>query len=223
MKKFFTLIAAAMMVVGANAQKEWNFSNWEQKTFTATETIEGLTVYSGTDATGKAATVSIDANNKTVDGVKYTQRLKLGGAGSFDETNAPVSRILAFDVTGNSKIEVTLTTSNKTDDRVLHVDAAANGTKTEVQLVNCTANEAVTKTIDYTGGAATIYLYSESGGINIYDIKFTPTGGSDPTGIDRITSNETVNENAPVYNLAGQRVNKEAKGILIQNGRKVIK
>ena len=31
MKKFFTLIAAAMMVAGANAQKEWNFSNWEQK------------------------------------------------------------------------------------------------------------------------------------------------------------------------------------------------
>ena len=220
MKKFFTLIAAAMMVVGANAQKEWNFSNWEAKDY-ANETIEDLTVYSGTDATGKAAVVTIDANNKTIDGVKYTQRLKLGGAGSFSEAGEPVSRILAFNVTGNAKIEVALTTSNKTDNRVLHVDAAANGTKTEVQLVNCTANEAVTKTIDYTGGAATIYLYSESGGINIYDIKYTPTG--DTNGINNINVAPTANENAPVYNLAGQRVNKEAKGILIQNGRKVIK
>ena len=33
---------------------------------------------------------------------------------------------------------------------------------------------------------------------------------------------EEVDENAPVYNLAGQRVSKDTKGILIQNGRKFI-
>ena len=60
MKKFFTLIAAAMMVAGANAQKEWNFSNWEQKTFTATETIDGLTVSASAEAS-----VVIDGNNNS--------------------------------------------------------------------------------------------------------------------------------------------------------------
>lgn len=30
------------------------------------------------------------------------------------------------------------------------------------------------------------------------------------------------NENAPIYNLAGQRVDKNYKGVVIQNGKKFI-
>lgn len=47
------------------------------------------------------------------------------------------------------------------------------------------------------------------------------TSVSDPSGINNITE-ETINANAPVYNLAGQRVSKDTKGILIQNGKKFI-
>lgn len=43
------------------------------------------------------------------------------------------------------------------------------------------------------------------------------------TGINGITVDGADNANAPVYNLAGQRVSKDAKGILIQNGKKFIK
>lgn len=43
------------------------------------------------------------------------------------------------------------------------------------------------------------------------------------TGINDVTVDAVANENAPVYNLAGQRVSKDAKGILIQNGKKVIR
>lgn len=43
-----------------------------------------------------------------------------------------------------------------------------------------------------------------------------------PTGINAVTV-KTASENAPVYNLAGQRVGKNAKGILIQNGKKFIR
>lgn len=42
------------------------------------------------------------------------------------------------------------------------------------------------------------------------------------TGIGGITVDGEDNADAPVYNLAGQRVNKSAKGILIQNGKKFI-
>lgn len=41
------------------------------------------------------------------------------------------------------------------------------------------------------------------------------------TGINNPTIN-VLDENAPIYNLAGQRVSKDTKGILIQNGRKFI-
>lgn len=41
------------------------------------------------------------------------------------------------------------------------------------------------------------------------------------TGISSVTTDK-FDSNAPVYNLAGQRVSKNAKGILIQNGKKFI-
>lgn len=44
---------------------------------------------------------------------------------------------------------------------------------------------------------------------------------TESTGINTTTV-ATLDVNAPIYNLAGQRVNKDAKGILIQNGKKFI-
>lgn len=43
------------------------------------------------------------------------------------------------------------------------------------------------------------------------------------SGISDIIADKELNANAPVYNLAGQRVSKDTKGILIQNGKKFIK
>lgn len=42
------------------------------------------------------------------------------------------------------------------------------------------------------------------------------------TGINGVETENKVNADAPVYNLAGQRVSKNAKGILIHNGKKFI-
>lgn len=44
-----------------------------------------------------------------------------------------------------------------------------------------------------------------------------------PTGITDVTVDEAFDENAPMYNLSGQRVDKNAKGIVIQNGKKFIR
>ena len=43
-----------------------------------------------------------------------------------------------------------------------------------------------------------------------------------PSGIENVTVESELDENAPVYNLAGQRVSKDTKGILIRNGKKFI-
>lgn len=42
--------------------------------------------------------------------------------------------------------------------------------------------------------------------------------GSVITGVDNIAAE--INENAPIYNILGQKVSKDTKGILIQNGKK---
>ena len=48
--------------------------------------------------------------------------------------------------------------------------------------------------------------------------EFTSTGSSAVNGIIA----DQLDENAPIYNTMGQRVSKDAKGILIQNGKKFI-
>ena len=52
----------------------------------------------------------------------------------------------------------------------------------------------------------------------LYPITFTKT--SEPTGINTIKTD--ADANAPVYNLAGQKVDKNYKGVVIMNGKKMI-
>lgn len=70
---------------------------------------------------------------------------------------------------------------------------------------NATANE-------------TYYIFCKSTQIGFGGFEFT----SSTAGINDITVNKQLDKNAPVYNLAGQRVSINAKGILIQNGKKFI-
>jgi hypothetical protein len=46
--------------------------------------------------------------------------------------------------------------------------------------------------------------------------------GTYNSGVSNISVDKVYDENAPVYNVMGQRVAKDTKGILIQNGRKFI-
>lgn len=61
-------------------------------------------------------------------------------------------------------------------------------------------------------------MMSPQSQMGIYGFYFAPN----TTGITDITKNVEENVNAPVYNLAGQKVNANAKGLLIKNGKKFI-
>ena len=215
MKKLFTLVAVALMAVGASAQQTvWNFSDWTAQTFTSEYTQDGLTVAATADQS-----VTIDGNKKTITGAnntyECTQRLKFGGAGGSGADGE--YRYVKFDVTGDCTINVGLQSSSSGSDRILNV---ATGTFDNVaSTMSALGSPAQEQSFTYTGEATTIYLYSTSGGINLYYIEVTP---SDPSGINSVNV-EKENANAPMYNLAGQRVNNNAKGIVIQNGKKFIK
>ena len=71
--------------------------------------------------------------------------------------------------------------------------------------------------VNFPVEAKTYMLFCPKSQLGFYGYQFTV--GS--TGIDDITV-DTADENAPIYNLAGQRVTKATKGILIQNGKKFI-
>ena len=218
MKKIFTLMALAAVAFTAYCQeKEWNISNFEAGDFTTETTIDGLTIYA-TD-NGK---VSIDANNKTVDEVKYTKRLKTGGAGSYSD--GVYSRVISFDVPSNGTITMIATSSNGNDTRVVGVAFGdfisfpkEGDLPTGLNAIDVEPGNPLVKTVEYKGDTATkVYIYSKSGGVNFYDFKFTPAGGSGVATVE-------IDENAPIYNAQGVRVNADAKGLLIQNGKKFIR
>lgn len=210
MKKFFTLIAMALMAIGANAQTEWNFSSWTAGDIIEVTTIDGLKIY----ATSEKG-VTIDGSTKTVDEVKYTQRLKLNGGGVFGEDGTPSTRVLEFSVTGACDIDVVAISGNsKATDRYL-VLKTSDGTQISDDATIIDGAKAYSYNYKYTGtDAATIYLYSGNSSINLYDIKITYSA----SGISSISSESAAD--APAYNVAGQRVNKDAKGLVIVNGKK---
>lgn len=74
---------------------------------------------------------------------------------------------------------------------------------------------------------AKIYLKANDADNNNYpftaNIKSVTRVRLDATGINDITAKDVIYDaNAPLYNLAGQKVGKDYKGVVIQNGKKRI-
>ncbi len=185
--------------------KTWNFSDWEAGDITDTKTVDGLTVMAKSDKV-----VTIDANAKTVEDVKYTQRLKLGGTGAAD------NRILKFDVTGACTIKIILCSASGDTERVLNICKDTWSKDDPLATVPAVAGAPVAQTYNYTGEAATIILGSANSGVNIYAIYVT-YGSS---GIQNVI--KPAIENGIRYNLAGQRVDENYKGVVIMNGKKYV-
>ena len=222
MKKFFTLIAAVALAASVNAQTEteWNFSNWDAKTYSETFTKDGLTLNINKDGKGEDAPMTIDSNKKKVDNVQYTLRLKLSGTGSVSDLEKLV-RVVSFNVEGPGNIYVVAAhASSSGDPRTLKVAAVVDNAMTSLDDISYDANEIKSFTVKYNQNkAAKILIYSGKSGMNIYDIKFTPTTS---TGISSVNA-AAAKRNGKTYNMAGQEVSSSAKGIVIKNGKKYVK
>ena len=94
---------------------------------------------------------------------------------------------------------------------------ATKGTEGADAYVVGAGNQAFWGYLTFTAEAnETYYVFNKNTQIGFGGFEFTPSG----TGISNITA--TDNADAPVYNLAGQRVSKDTKGLLIKNGKKFI-
>lgn len=79
------------------------------------------------------------------------------------------------------------------------------------------------RTYDFGESQLNSISFTNTGEQCCYVIEVTiATGEPTPTGIKNVKS-EAINLNAPMYNLAGQKVAEGYKGVVIQNGRKVVK
>lgn len=158
-------------------QTVWNISDEQFNALgalTETTEVDGLTIYAAEDKV-----VEVDENNKEIGEWSFTHRLKLGGAGTFDEeTDEALSRVVAFDVPGNSKISIALQSSSSGEDRVLNV--GYNGGDSILTQLTALGAEISLQEYEYTGDAATLNLFSPSSGVNIYLIVVEPLTVSSP-------------------------------------------
>lgn len=171
MKKLFALLVIALSAIGASGQgvQEWNFSTWDAGDYTETFTKDGLTLYA---TSGKKITID-EIKGKEVDGVEYTKRFKFGGSGSWDG-DTPVGRVLSFDVSGNCDVYIACETAKSSVVRVLNIDFK-RGSEDKKSIGTITAKAAGSQTVTNNYGAGRIFIYSSNSGINLYDIKVTPS------------------------------------------------
>jgi hypothetical protein len=192
MKKFtlsVLVFACSFFLIEKADGQEWNMSSDSFNALgemTSTVTVEGLTIYAASDKV-----VTVDANNKSLDGVDYTHRLKLGGAGTFDDDGKPVSRVIAFNVTGNTTITIIGMSSSSSENRelIIAVDSMSN----ELGRFSALGTPISKGEFNYVGKAATIYLLSASGGVNLYHLKAAPT----------ISSEQIWNISSEAFNALG--------------------
>ena len=157
---------------------EWNIGSEAfnaQGEMDMTKKLAGLTIYAHS---GKK--VTIEENNKSLDGTDYTHRLKLGGSGDFDDNGQPKGRVLAIDVMGNTNITVIAMSSTGSEDRILNIAAGSkNNVIAEFPALGASISKGV---YFYKGGPSKLYFYSPNSGVNVYYLKAAAV----PTGIQEI-------------------------------------
>ena len=217
-KTLLIAVVTLLMTTGAFAQKVWNFSvsPFAAVTYVENTDVDGLRILANGDAS-----VAIDGNNKKNGSFSFTQRLKTAGSGSpsTETPYLPTSRALAFNVSGPGQITVACLSSSSSANRKLiitnGVDSlgviAAPGVYTDDD-----GNTVPMEVFNYTGGSATIYIYSIASGVNLYYLSASSYSGI-PSNVPNLLAekgvffngNEIVNQQhiaIEVYDVLGKRV-----------------
>ena len=231
MKKFFTLIAAVAMAASVNAQGTYAVAEGDAvNAGDQITTVNNVTLTycenAGTAfASGKAMGNWADADFTAYVSGKNNGKLVTGAAPTgcvykFDTAVAGSLTIAVqlnadkgFHVLGSDFAEVALASYNL---------PAAKGGESQEMTQNAKGENIVaaksngTITINTVAGG-TYYVLAAGTKLGFYGFKFT-TGTS---GISNINASETAN-NGATFNLLGQKVASNAKGLVIKNGKKFI-
>lgn len=168
--------------------------------------------------------------------------------GTVEVTYSPFNELPEAKKTANTSAEKLTITDGKTavPTKVTVADLTSNKYLCDlvtVENANIISETSGTYTNQYlTNGTDKVMIYdkfktnvtiSEGEGYDVTGVLVTaklsgkivkelaPISAPVPTGINNITT-EATDANAPVYNLSGQRVGKNAKGVLIKNGKKYV-
>ena len=171
----------------------WNFSDdifdALGDTISETKTIDGLTVYATENKRCYTKTTT-----RTIEGLTFSRYLYLGNKGTENYHS------LSFPVSGSCMIDVYVSPSGSDGaDRILCADYGTFGNHADSVVFT----GMVRKTLNYTGDATTIYLYSLDASINIFAIRVIPVESALPfywnfsedylLGLDTIKADTVLN------------------------------
>lgn len=164
----FCSLFSAFPAFAADVQNSGNTVAFDATDLSAS--IADGTTFGNYKIEASTGTIAIDANGKTANGKTYTHRLKLGGAGSYNAaTNTFSDRGVSFVATSAGTLTVTAMSSSSGSDRDLKVSGVG------VDLTQQALGASLTELTYIIPSGGTYYIYSASGGINIYGIDFAPT------------------------------------------------
>ena len=256
MKKIFTLIAMAIMAVGANAQSETlvftdgaTYSAGQELTTSNTKLVLGTGTFKVEPKSHKAYIKESGLSQSIeVDGSMKDRYVLMSGntnptTTTLNEENNNVSynpssnKVLPsigtyFAITTNKAGEVLagIVLNASKSFYIVKASTAEPLATSEITLTN-DGVEGTTVSLDesyqvaekLTGTAKfnvsaneTYYVFCNGSKLGFFGYVFTP--GTE-TAIKNV---DAAPENGEAYNLAGQKVSKNFKGIMIQNGKKVV-
>ena len=210
-------------------------------TYTSSETSVATIASDGTItlvAAGKTDITASFAGNDEYEAGKVTYTLTVKEASSVDISNTPETaysvakaiELIAANEGLDTKVYVKGKIASITEVSTSYGNATYNisddGTTTTTLQVfrgyyldgeKFTAEDQI-KVGDEVVVYGKLTLYNGTNEINTGSSIYSLNG---TTGINNISAEE-ANADAPVYNLAGQRVGKNAKGVLIKNGKKYV-
>lgn len=186
----------------------------------------GLTM-TRTDTDNKHA---IDSNNAwfgdATNQVKYGFRFKTGGKSSAKNgltltvPAAGTLKICVRTASGSDETRTMVLTQNGTElykEVVKESDAISVDIEAAKSETNPTGTTNVHPIREIPVAAGTIEVTYPNNAINFYAIEYVPTA----SGIEAVKSVKVAQDNV-IYNLAGQKVGADYKGIAIMNGKKVV-
>lgn len=169
MKKIFTLIAMALMAVGANAQtKIFDAANeaWSSVDLEGTTTVGDVTWYGGGNA-------SIASGSKTfADEVQWTARIKFGGKSTF-KSGSTLVRVFTFTPTKSGKVKV-YCVGGGAGDRTTYISQSITSTDrdTETAIGSFKSTEQAIGIAEATVEAGEmVYVWADNN-VGIYGITF---------------------------------------------------
>ena len=218
MKKIFTLVAAAFMAASVNAQTVL-YVNADAGTnadgYSTISYDDGASlVLNGNSGKSYSKGVSMELDGESV----LTTKVSNGAQNTFYAPEGKkVSKVQFFAYVNIKEEKLNYETYPTTGFRTSFWKEVNGETYTTETTNEITKRDALEESVFNLPGVSS-FTFTNTGEQLCFVLKITYGEG---TGINAIEADKTVN--TPAYNVAGQRVSDNAKGLIIKNGKKVIR